>query len=331
MKKDTFILYTQFSEMISELSDEQAGIILKSIFLYVETGEEPNLTGLLKMAFIPIRQQLDRTNEKWEKQSKINSVNGSKGGRPTKANALNENPTETDEQSNYEEKANGYLEKRTVILESEQETEKPNAFFEKPNVLVPVPVLVPELVPVNDNVLVTATANAANAPKGAQAAAIEINFREKILEHWNENCKNLPKADKLTPKRGAAIQKLLNLLYSPSDITDCMDLANQTPTLNGSKLMSGGVPFRASFDWVVNENNFVTLFEQKHTPAQLTDQQRRDLAEVKRREWERDEKAKRDKIDNLKAAIFAEMKAEQGDKFDFDEYEKRCSVEIQKI
>lgn len=64
--KDSFILYTEQKEIFESLSDEDAGKLIKQIFKYIETGQEPEIKGMLKIAFIPIRQNLDRNNDKWE-------------------------------------------------------------------------------------------------------------------------------------------------------------------------------------------------------------------------------------------------------------------------
>jgi len=325
MQKDSFILYTQFSEVIGELSDEQAGKMFKALFDYTTTGNEPEFSGILKMAWIPIRQQIDRTTEKYEKKAGSNRTNGQLGGRPKKKEEATENPTVISTTEEETEKPNGLNNNHVVISETQTETQKPNGYFDNPNVLVPVPVLVP----VNDHVLATA-ANAVSSAPEAAAANFEIQ-KEKILEFWNCNCKRLPKADKLTAKRGAALKALFDGGYTPDEITDCMALANQTATLNGSKPTTSGKLFCATFDWVVNDSNFVTLYEQRSSVPRETDQQRREIAERKRREIERSEKAKQDAINNLKAKIYAEMKAEKGDAFNFDEYETEWKKQVQQL
>lgn len=88
--KESFILYTEQSELINELTDEQAGQLLKAIYKYAN-GEEVALNGIVKLAFIPIRQQIDRNNEKYEAFKGKQAENGKKGGRPKKEETQ-ENP-----------------------------------------------------------------------------------------------------------------------------------------------------------------------------------------------------------------------------------------------
>lgn len=71
-KKNSFILYDSFKDVFDELNDEQAGRLIKAIFEYKVTGSEPELDGLLKMAFIPIRQAINRDIAKYEATCKRN-------------------------------------------------------------------------------------------------------------------------------------------------------------------------------------------------------------------------------------------------------------------
>lgn len=323
MKKDSFILYTQFSEVIGELSDEHAGKILKALFDYAVTGKEPEFSGVLKLAWIPIRQQIDRTNENYKQKAGASQRNGQLGGRP-KRSKVDENQAVILDTQEEPKEPTGYFDNQTAILETQDKPKKPSGYFHNPNVLVNVPVL--------DHVPATAANAVSRAPKVAQAAAANFEFqKQKILEYWNRHCNHLPKAEKLTGKRGGALQTLFDSDYTPDEITDCMTLANQTPTLNGSQPTRSGKQFRATFDWVINDSNFVTLYEQRAAMPVETDQQRRKLAAQKRLALEAEEKAKRDTVSNLKASIFAQMKAEQGDQFDFAEYERKCAIELSKI
>lgn len=81
--KESFILYTEQAEIINELTDEQAGQLLKAIYKYAN-GEETELAGITKLAFIPIRQQIDRNAEKYEAFKEKQAENGKRGGRPKK-------------------------------------------------------------------------------------------------------------------------------------------------------------------------------------------------------------------------------------------------------
>ena len=76
--KDSFVLYTKYIDTFNELSDEQAGKLIKTIFEYVnDLNPEPQ--GLIKLAFIPIKQQLKEDLVKWEDTCSKRSEAGKKG------------------------------------------------------------------------------------------------------------------------------------------------------------------------------------------------------------------------------------------------------------
>lgn len=60
--KKSFVLYNDQEEIFSELTDEQSGMLIKSIFKYNKTGEFPT-DPIIKLVFISIKQTLIRDNE----------------------------------------------------------------------------------------------------------------------------------------------------------------------------------------------------------------------------------------------------------------------------
>jgi hypothetical protein len=64
--KKSFLLYCDYKATFQELSDSEAGKLIKHIFQYV-TDENPELNNrMLKIAFEPIKQQLKRDLKIWE-------------------------------------------------------------------------------------------------------------------------------------------------------------------------------------------------------------------------------------------------------------------------
>jgi len=92
--KKSFLLYIDSLIILDHLSDEQCGILFKAIRDYAK-GEDIVLDTMLNIAFLPIRNQIDRDMEKYENICERNRENGSKGGRPSKPkkpNGLSGNP-----------------------------------------------------------------------------------------------------------------------------------------------------------------------------------------------------------------------------------------------
>lgn len=78
MAKNSFILYYDQKEVIDELSDEDAGKLFKAIYEY-NVNKKTDLTGALKLIFIPFRKTFDRNDDKWEDIVKKRSEAGKKG------------------------------------------------------------------------------------------------------------------------------------------------------------------------------------------------------------------------------------------------------------
>lgn len=70
MSKDQkgFIVYGDIQPVLKELDDDQVAQLFRGMVDYFVDGKEPAFTGILKFVFIPIRQQMDRNAEKYEKK-----------------------------------------------------------------------------------------------------------------------------------------------------------------------------------------------------------------------------------------------------------------------
>lgn len=80
--KPGFLLYNDYQETLSSLSDEEVGKLIRAIFEYEIDGVVPVLEKTLMMAFNFIKVDLDRNNNKYDSICERNRINGKKGGRP---------------------------------------------------------------------------------------------------------------------------------------------------------------------------------------------------------------------------------------------------------
>lgn len=81
--KGNFLLEKKQRDVFETLTDEEAGILIKGIFKYLDTGDS-GLKGLYQAIFIPIKQSIDKNEENYKKMCERNRENGLKGGRPKK-------------------------------------------------------------------------------------------------------------------------------------------------------------------------------------------------------------------------------------------------------
>lgn len=59
-EKKSFVLYTDFNCAIQEMPDDVAGKLIKAIYFYVETGEQPEIEESIRYIFLMIKQHLDK-------------------------------------------------------------------------------------------------------------------------------------------------------------------------------------------------------------------------------------------------------------------------------
>ncbi len=74
--KKSFMMYLDNYKQFEILSDEQAGMLIKSLFFFAKTDNIPEITdGMVMMAFSFISAQMERDNEKYEQTCKKRSEN----------------------------------------------------------------------------------------------------------------------------------------------------------------------------------------------------------------------------------------------------------------
>ena len=91
--KKSFVLYSEQRTLIELLNNEQAGVLLKHIFAYVN-DENPICTDqLINIAFEPIKQQFKRDLVKWEKTKEGRSKAGLASAEAKKLNKVQQTLT----------------------------------------------------------------------------------------------------------------------------------------------------------------------------------------------------------------------------------------------
>jgi len=104
MSKKSFILHLDSLDVIDELNDQQIAELFKAIIDFQKTGKT-NLKGLMKVVFIPFKNQFLRDQNKYESKCETNKINGSKGGRPKKTKDNPDKPKITQRLNNKPKKA----------------------------------------------------------------------------------------------------------------------------------------------------------------------------------------------------------------------------------
>ena len=74
-ERKSFLVYGDIKAVVDELTDEQVAQLFRGMLAYFADGTEPDFSGILKFVFIPIKQQMDRDAEKYEKKCERNRKN----------------------------------------------------------------------------------------------------------------------------------------------------------------------------------------------------------------------------------------------------------------
>ena len=125
MKPKAFRLYVDNIEIFNELTDEEAGQLLKALMYYVDTGKIADMSRVVKFNFLHLKQQIDREFANYEEVCEKRSAAGKKGAQAKQANAeIDTNETsKTSKCLNETSKTSKCLEKENEE-ENEEENEK---------------------------------------------------------------------------------------------------------------------------------------------------------------------------------------------------------------
>lgn len=97
--KTSFVLYSDSKSIIDLMSNEQAGLLLKTLFAYVN-DEEPIIDNSIALVFEMIKLQLKRDLKKWEQTKEGRSIAGKASAEARRLAKLSEqtltNPTNVD-------------------------------------------------------------------------------------------------------------------------------------------------------------------------------------------------------------------------------------------
>jgi hypothetical protein len=97
--KKSFVLYADLLKVVEQLPDEIAGKLFKIILSYVNDVEVCVEDLLLKIAFEPIKLQLERNLVKWDVIKEKRSLAGKKSAEIKKQNSTNSTHVESVEQN----------------------------------------------------------------------------------------------------------------------------------------------------------------------------------------------------------------------------------------
>ena len=268
MTKKSFVLYSDLLNLVDKLPDESAGKLFKIILQYVNDVEICIEDLLLKIAFEPIKNQLERDFSKWDRIKTRRSEAGKQGGRPR-----NEEVIVVSEVEEKAKKANAFSEKQTKAKKanafSEKQTKAKKAVNVNDNVNVNVNVNDNVNVNVNDNVNVNVIkdkndksffdiSKEISSEKLQKNNFENFNF-EQIIKIFNETCARLPQIQKITQQRKIALRNRISEVGF-SGLGEIFQKVAESDFLNGENDKG----WTCDFDWILKPANFQKISENKY-------------------------------------------------------------------
>ena len=102
----SFVLYTNYYDILADLSNEKLGELFRAILEYKTTKKQPVVSVDLLVVFKFIKNQLDIDEEKYNKKRLKNSENGRKGGAPKGNQNAKKQPKTTQNKHNDNDNVN---------------------------------------------------------------------------------------------------------------------------------------------------------------------------------------------------------------------------------
>ena len=252
---DSFILYTSDYQLIEGLTDEQLGQLTRALFIYARDGEVINLEPVVRMAFVFIKDKIDRNQQKYQKKCERNRENIRKRWNKSNTNNTKENERIPNDTSVYERIPNDttrYLYDSDSDSESDSESDVSK---ETDNILEPSKEASMQSFS-EKNVCAAEEPQKSSEKKKSKKGEIDY---AAIKDYWNEQHDKTNSAMRrltlMTENRKEAIRgRLKDCKGDISKIYLAIDKAMASDYLNAGHSW-------ASYDWVMTRKYFPKVLE----------------------------------------------------------------------
>lgn len=238
---DSFILYTSDYQLIEGLTDEQLGQLTRALFIYARDGEVINLEPVVRMAFVFIKDKIDRNQQKYQKKCERNRENIRKRWNKPNTNDTKENeriPSDTNVYERIPSDTTRYLSDSDSDSDSDVSKETDNNIPSK------------EGLPISENPKVDPAKRCA-----------KIDFAA-IKEYWNtKHDQSGSVMRRLTlmsdQRKGNVRSRIREYGGDVQMVYKAIDKAMASDFMNGKN----GKGWVASFDWMMCPSNFPKVLE----------------------------------------------------------------------
>lgn len=268
---DSFILYTSDYQLIEGLTDEQLGQLTRALFIYARDGEVINLEPVVRMAFVFIKDKIDRNQQKYQKKCERNRENIRKRWNKSNTNDTKENERIPNDTNVYERIPND----TTRYLSDSDSDSDSDVSNETDNILEPSKEASMQSFS-EKNVCAAEEPQKSSEKKKSKKGEIDY---AAIKDYWNEQHDKTNSAMRrltlMTENRKEAIRgRLKDCKGDISKIYLAIDKAMASDYLNAGHSW-------ASYDWVMTRKYFPKVLEGNYDNTKPATSQQPQSAAVK--------------------------------------------------
>ena len=263
---DSFILYTSDYQLIEGLTDEQLGQLTRALFTYARDGKIIQLDPVVRMAFVFIKDKIDRNQTKYKKKCERLRANAQKRwGMQKNANdteAYNTIQKHTNEYKSMQLHTKGCLYDSDSVSDSVSDSDVSKE--------------------TDNNIPSKEGSSISENPKVDPAKrCAKIDFAA-IKEHWNtkhdQSGSAMRRLTLMSDQRKSNVRaRIREYGGDVQKVYKAIDKAMASDFMNGKN----GKGWVASFDWMMCPSNFPKVLEGNYDNEQPAGSQQPQSAEVK--------------------------------------------------
>lgn len=257
---DSFILYTSDYQLIEGLTDEQLGQLTRALFIYARDGEVINLEPVVRMAFVFIKDKIDRNQQKYQKKCERNRENIRKRWNKSNTNNTKENERIPNDTSVYERIPNDTT-RYLYDSDSDSDSDSDASKLEDNNK------------PSKEGIQSASVKT--EAPGGGKVSKSQKIDYAAVKEYWNrkhdETKSAMPPITLMTENRKVMVKaRVRQCKGDVKTLYRVIDIAMASDFMNGNNKHG----WLGKFDWIFgNEQNFAKVLEGNFNNEPATSQQ----------------------------------------------------------
>lgn len=262
---DSFILYTSDYQLIEGLTDEQLGQLTRALFIYARDGEVINLEPVVRMAFVFIKDKIDRNQQKYQKKCERNRENIRKRWNKSNTNNTKENERIPNDTSVYERIPNDTT---RYLYDSDSDSDSDSDVSKETNILEP------------SKEGIQSASVKPEAPGGGKGSKSQKIDYAAVKEYWNrkhdETKSAMPPITLMTENRKVMVKaRVRQCKGDVKTLCRVIDIAMASDFMNGNN-KHGWI---GKFDWIFgNEQNFAKVLEGNFNNSEPSSQQPQSVA-----------------------------------------------------